>query len=174
VDVVAYSMTVPALAALSLLGAGAGIHLGRSAIGEINPVYFHDQQSPRSFAVLAPGGYRPGAAATVVSEPADFRANGADVGGLPLCDRCGANFVDPVYAAAPGRAAASPGPEPQAVPIPQAHPLWPDTIDRYTSFPVTQEEAQAQANRRAGGDYASEAAGHPVAAEAEEAQPAGM
>ncbi|MGE5721475.1 MAG: hypothetical protein ACM3YM_03360 [Sphingomonadales bacterium] len=170
----AYSTTVPALAALSLLGAGAGVQLGRSAIGEINPVYFHDRLPPRSFADLAPGGYRPDAAATAVSEPADFWANEAGVGGLPLCDHCGANFVDPVYAAAPGRAVTPAGAEPQAGAIAQARPLWPDKIDRYANFPVTQEEAQAQANRRAHPDYTSQAAGQLAATEAEEAQPTGM
>jgi hypothetical protein len=36
------SMTLPIMAGLAILGAAAGVNLGRSAVSEINPAYFSD------------------------------------------------------------------------------------------------------------------------------------
>ncbi len=52
----AHAMTIPIVGALTLVGVGAGIHLGNAAIGEINPMYFSEPET-RFHADLSP--YRP-------------------------------------------------------------------------------------------------------------------
>lgn len=58
----AYFTTVPLIGALALAGVGAGIHLGHSAIAEINPIHFseapsrfHSDLSPNRPSDSAPG-----------------------------------------------------------------------------------------------------------------------
>src|SRR5688572_17930437 len=48
-----HPLTLPAVAGLALLGSGAGIWLGNSAISEINPVYYSEAED-RFHADLAP------------------------------------------------------------------------------------------------------------------------
>jgi hypothetical protein len=51
----AHPMTLPALAGLSIVGMALGVHLGRSAVAEINPAYFSDPEVP-FHADMVPGG----------------------------------------------------------------------------------------------------------------------
>jgi hypothetical protein len=48
-------MTLPALAGLSIVGMALGVHLGRSAVAEINPAYFTEPEVP-FHADMVPGG----------------------------------------------------------------------------------------------------------------------
>lgn len=53
----AHPITLPTLGILALLGTGAGVHLGRSAIAEINPAYFDwSERSSSFYADLTPQG----------------------------------------------------------------------------------------------------------------------
>ena len=45
----AHQLTWPTIGVLALLGTGAGVHLGYSAIAEINPVHFASSQPRSSF-----------------------------------------------------------------------------------------------------------------------------
>lgn len=49
-----HPLTLPALAILSVVGAGVGIQLGRSAIAEINPVHFAEEAPSLFHADLVP------------------------------------------------------------------------------------------------------------------------
>jgi hypothetical protein len=46
--------TVSTLAALTLVGAGAGVYLGQGAIADINPLYFSMPGGTKSYAALTP------------------------------------------------------------------------------------------------------------------------
>ena len=52
----ARSMTLPTVGALALLGVATGLHLGQSAIAEINPVHFSPEKPSNFYADLTPGG----------------------------------------------------------------------------------------------------------------------
>ena len=61
-------MTLPLLGILSLAGAGAGLYLGKAAVGEINPAYFRTPEPRLSYSDLS--GYRsPSWAASQTSLP---------------------------------------------------------------------------------------------------------
>jgi hypothetical protein len=46
--------TVSTLAALTLVGAGVGVHLGQTAIADINPLYFSMPGGTKSYTALTP------------------------------------------------------------------------------------------------------------------------
>lgn len=50
----AHATTFSTLAALALVGAGTGVHLGRSAISQINPLYYSPLNTTKSYAALTP------------------------------------------------------------------------------------------------------------------------
>ncbi len=50
----AHPLSLPTAGLLALLGAGAGIHLGRSAIAEINPIDFGREADSSFYAELTP------------------------------------------------------------------------------------------------------------------------
>ncbi|HEV2746013.1 MAG TPA: hypothetical protein VGW34_01785 [Allosphingosinicella sp.] len=50
----AHPLTLPTVAMLALAGTGLGVHLGRAAIDEINPLYFSMPQATQSYAALTP------------------------------------------------------------------------------------------------------------------------
>lgn len=45
----AFARDLPIISGLALIGAGVGLHLGWSAIGEINPLHFSENQAPSRF-----------------------------------------------------------------------------------------------------------------------------
>lgn len=49
-------MTLPVMTLLALVGTGGGVVLGKSAIGEIDPVHFSAASSSRFYADMVPGG----------------------------------------------------------------------------------------------------------------------
>ena len=66
----AHSLTLPAVGLLALAGIGAGIHLGHSAIAEINPAYF-SEPSTRFHADLSANRPLASAPPTLLSDAKD-------------------------------------------------------------------------------------------------------
>ena len=52
----AHPMTLPTVAILALVGTGLGVHMGKEAISEINPLYFSMPEGTKSYAALTPHG----------------------------------------------------------------------------------------------------------------------
>lgn len=52
----ARAMTLPTVAVLAVLGVATGLHLGHSAIAEINPVHFSPHKPSSFYADMTPGG----------------------------------------------------------------------------------------------------------------------
>lgn len=57
----AYLAQLGMIGMVAVVGIGAGVQLGQSAIAEINPVYFREAET-RFYADLTPAGYSPGTA----------------------------------------------------------------------------------------------------------------
>lgn len=75
----AHQLTWPTIGVLALLGTVAGVHLGYSAIAEINPVYFASREPRSSFhADLVP--HRPSDSAPVALAPDDAMLGAACIG----------------------------------------------------------------------------------------------
>ncbi|MDB5698159.1 MAG: hypothetical protein JWN69_963, partial [Alphaproteobacteria bacterium] len=145
----AYPVALPAMAALSIVGAALGVHLGRSAIAEINPAYFSTPEPTHFFADLAPNVYR----ATTWSDSTDYWANDVNVGGGAACLDCNRNFIDgdsadaalPDWRDTPSADAAD---ERDDEPDDSADPdraARAEQVARYASFPVSVDEAREQA-----------------------------
>lgn len=49
-----HTLTWPVIAGLAVVGAAAGVGLGRSAIAEVNPAYFQDRGGSNFFADMSP------------------------------------------------------------------------------------------------------------------------
>ena len=150
----AYPVALPAMAALSIAGAAIGVQLGRSAIAEINPVYFSTPQSARFFADLTPKAYRLGSSAW--SESTDYWFNELNVSGRSACLDCSGNFVEPesVEAALPEwNESAPPSDRADADAAPEAkgpdRGLTASQIELHASFPLTAEEAYERTRRDA-------------------------
>ena len=154
----AYRKTLPIVAGLSILGAGAGLLLGEAAVSEINPAYystpisrFHADQVPHR---------SPDWAQSQVSAPQEVPYDGLGAG----CIGCG-GAVDQVYAApavatydsswsADARRAA----EVAVAPAEPAPDPALERVARYASYPVSSEEAESRATavqEAEGADYAS-------------------
>ncbi len=83
----AHKLTLPTLSLLALFGAGAGVHLGRSAIAEIDPFYF-SRPASRFHADLTPFG----SAASFSPAPT---AGEAALVAEPGCYGCAPPVADP-------------------------------------------------------------------------------
>ena len=174
----AHPVALPAMAALSIAGAAIGVQLGRSAIAEINPLYFSAPQQGRFFADLAPKSYRLGT--STWSDSTDHWFNELNVSGRGACLDCNRNFVEleTVEATLPDWDEPSP-PRDRA----EADPEDPDRglrasqIEVYASFPVTAEEAMKRTRREPGSGEQGAAlrqAGQPAPGGEEEQVPVGM
>lgn len=172
---------LPVTAALAIAGTIAGVHLGRSAIAEIDPAHFEHAGNGRFFADLVPGGYRPSKADYVRYN--DFWADEASIPAEPECDRCG-QYVEPaefsmeadypsVDIGAYAQAAALPQPA-----IADRAELLPADIQRYATFPITSEEAERRRAPPSGQTARLDEAGperlYPSDGQTEEAVPIGM
>lgn len=147
----AATTTLPIMAGLAILGAAAGINLGRSAVAEINPAYFSDPDE--SFhADLVP--YRSPDWAQV--QAAEYRAAQqpvlvGDLGsGCIGCRDYPIEYVprhDPaVDGYQDGYAASAAEPAPAQIVIvetPAADPAR-ERIAQYASYPVSSDETPAQ------------------------------
>ena len=150
----AHSLTVPTLSVLTLLGAGLGVHLGHSAVAEIDPVYFGDPPA-RFHSDLVP--HRPVAAPHVLA--------GQEVLQLaPACIGCGsvATEIYPIYEApaAPDHsdyaADAAVAELVYAAEVPPAEEAERQVrlarVELYSSYPVSHDEAAALAEAPAADD----------------------
>lgn len=162
------TLTLSAVGALSIAGAALGMHLGHAAIAEINPAYFREPETPFHAALAA-------------NAPQDWdrvQAQEYSQVSVPITSCIGCvNGPVPDYPVAyvPGRdpyieTAVTWWPpqarQPRVVETrttevvyeePQPDPVR-ERIVRYGSYPVTQEEAQAMAERdkSAGADATAE------------------
>jgi hypothetical protein len=152
------TLTLSVVGGLSIAGAALGVTLGRSAIGEINPAYFHEPET-RFHAALAPNlsqdwdqvqarEYDASATAAqcigcvngpVPDYPVDY-VPGRD----PYVDSTAVTR----WPARPPAAVVTVREAPKVVQVeaPAPDPAR-ERIVRYASYPVTQEEAQAMAER---------------------------
>jgi hypothetical protein len=152
-------MTWPVVVGLSVVGAAAGIGLGRSAIAELNPAYFQDRGGSSFFADLAPN--RPvqradwaQVTAAEYQQQANAPAPAPAAGG---CVGCATWPMDPRPVHDPAierslkqawREARAPAPQPEvryvetlvyeAAPAPDPGR---ERIRRYSSYPVTRGQA---------------------------------
>jgi hypothetical protein len=141
--------TLPIMAGLAILGAAAGINLGRSAISEINPAYFSEPEE--SFhADLSP--YRsPDWAQVQAAEAAQQPVLVGDLGsGCIGCRDYPVEYVprhDPaVDGYSDGYAASAPQPaQIVIVETPAAHDPARERIQAYASYPVSSDEKPVQA-----------------------------
>ncbi len=141
----AHKLTLPTLSILVLVGAGAGVHLGRSAIAEIDPLYFSEPPS-RFHADLVP--YRSSVAHSSVLPLPE-----AVLELQPACYGCAAPAADPepVYeapqAAYENRYDAAA--EPVEIADLEAEPSQAELqrqadlarVERYASYRVSEDEA---------------------------------
>jgi hypothetical protein len=142
------STTLPILGGLLVVGAIAGVSLGHSAISEIDPHHFAERPV-RFHANRAP--QRPDWAQVQVRE---YSGAGEFDGLGSGCFGCTARSVQFVTTHGGEAYVESwPEPRPSAAPPEQPERMWveerPDParerLVRYASYPVTQEEADAQA-----------------------------
>ena len=144
-----HSITLPVTAMLALAGAGIGIHLGKSAIAEINPAYFVDpERGTRFHADLV--AYR------TASSPAVQASAIRDAGGAPLYHGCiGCRTYPeeyyPIHEASLGKPREGWAEMSEEVIEPPADDVMASEaddemadIERYARYPVTTEEAQRQ------------------------------
>ena len=140
--------TLPIMAGLAILGAAAGVNLGRSAISEINPAYFTEPDT-RFHADLSP--YRSPDWAQL--QAAEYRAaqQPVPVGDLGSgCIGCRDYPVEYVPRHDPamdgyqdGRSASAAEPVLATVVEPPAPDPHRERIQLYASYPLTEEEVQA-------------------------------
>ena len=142
------------IAALAVTGVGAGLYLGKSAISEIDPIYFSSPyEAPSKFyADLVPGGAKfdppparlqdaslaqglgsgcvlcPVAAETYAYTPHDYGAHGAEFEYASYVDFPAEDVVTDAEEA-----------------VEDAHEAALRTIERYAHFPVSAQEAAEEA-----------------------------
>jgi hypothetical protein len=139
------SMTLPLVAGLAIVGAAGGVSLGRSAIAEINPAYFTDPEVP-FHADLSP--YRSPDWAQV--QAAEYQQEIVPEGLGSGCVGCvplpavylpeqgtwsGGYEEPPVVRIAGYKEASAAGAEP----LPRDPEV--ERIERYASYPITEEPA---------------------------------
>jgi hypothetical protein len=141
----AQAMTLPIVAGLSILGTAFGVHLGRSAVAEINPAYFSEPET-RFHADLVP--YRaPDWAQVQVTEYQDAAlAQGLGTGCVgcreypeeyfPAHDSAVDGYEDGGAASIQYAATETYQGEPEAA---DPDPEW-EQVVRYASYPVSAEE----------------------------------
>ena len=148
----AFARDLPIISGLALIGAGVGLHLGWSAIGEINPLYFSKNQAPSRFhGDLVPNrNYDPGAPLPI------NRANALELG--THCIGCRDYPVDyrpipdpaieQVYAPERERSVAPPveiaAYEPEAPEQAAQRKADLERVELYSRAPVTVEQAAVE------------------------------
>ena len=146
----AHPLTLPTIAVLSLVGAGIGIHLGNASVAEINPLYFSKpDRGSKFYADLTPNAPRNWSA--VQAAELSAAQAGETLHGCVGCRTYPEEYF-PVHEASLGKSRtayapaveeASYEPEP-AVMTPPEPPQFAQ-VARYTSYPMTAEEAQEMA-----------------------------
>jgi hypothetical protein len=145
----AYPVTLPILAGLSLVGTALGVHLGRSAIAEINPAYFSEREAG-FHADLSP--YRsPDWAQVQVTEYQQAALVQGLGDGCVGCREYPEEYYprhDPaVDGLEDGWAASARSEEPieTIAAEPASNPEW-ERVERYASYPVSADEQQAESD----------------------------
>jgi hypothetical protein len=153
-----HALTWPVLAGLSIVGAAAGLQLGRSTIAEVNPAYFQAHEGSAFFADLAPNKPRERAdwsqvTASEYQQQAAAAAPPAAAGG---CVGCATWPVDPRPVRDPAidrtlrqawRETHAPAPRPDVRYVetivyetaPAPDPMR-ERVRRYSTYPVTRAE----------------------------------
>lgn len=162
-------MTVSALAVLSAVGAVVGTHLGRDAVAQINPIFFSELPQTRFLVDDTPTPYRLGTADPVRADSS--WSNVFNAGGRPACLDCPPNFVDPLHAGAEPAARVPRQKSEWDSPVAFERPMSSRELDRYSSFPVTEQEAQEPA---AVPDAYADSSSPQAESGDEQAQPVGM
>lgn len=146
--------TLPALAVATLVGVGLGVHLGRAAIGAVDPFYFTDPAGTESYAELVP--------AASLSRPwsNDLEPDGPDYGWPASCIGCGSGMA--VYEPVPYdgfQDAWTPSPEAETrYAVVETMPAFDaeiesaaadierelQSVERYAYYPVSHEAARSQ------------------------------
>jgi hypothetical protein len=148
------TLTLTAIAGLSIVGAALGVHLGHSAIGEIDPAYFRDPPVPFHSA-LAPN---------LQQDWAQVQATEYGQVAAPITQCIGCidgpvpdypveyvpgrdPYVDTASSGWPPKArrVAIVEQDPEPVQVEAAPDPVRERIVRYSSYPVTQEEAREMA-----------------------------
>jgi hypothetical protein len=149
------TLTLSVIGTLSIAGAAVGVQLGHAAIGEINPAYFREPETPFHAALAANAPQDWDGVQAQEQAPVPITSCIGCVNGPP--PEYPVDYVpgrDPYvdtaavtrWPAPERRAAAAPAVETAQVVYAEAAPdPARERIVRYGSYPVTQEEAQAQA-----------------------------
>jgi hypothetical protein len=150
-DEMGYPIALPAIAGLSILGAASGVWLGKSAVSEINPIYY-DEAETRFHADLAP--YRSPDWSKVQTAELQQASTGEDYG--RFCLGC-IDYPQEVYFARTrepdglddGWSASASYAEPEvytasteAVPVEQSDPEW-RRVQLYAGTRVSAEPERA-------------------------------
>jgi hypothetical protein len=146
--------TLPVIAGLAILGAAAGVNLGRAAIADINPAYF-DEPETRFHADLTP--YR--SPDWAQAQPAGYLAAQQPVlvgnlgSGCVGCADYPVEYVPRHEPAVDGHSAlyAESAPQPAQIVIVETPAADPgrERIQLYSSYPVSGDEKPAEAVRTA-------------------------
>ena len=140
-----HAATISVFAALSVMSAGLGAHLGRDSVAQLKPVFFTERPETRFFTDYTPFPYRLGEPDPVRAD-SDW-ANVFNVSGRPVCVDCPDNFIEPsTPQAAADQAARSEDRGPAPLPAEEAvlpnETALPNEVARYATYPITSEEAR--------------------------------
>jgi hypothetical protein len=144
----AYPMTLPILVGLAVVGTATGVHLGRSAIAEIDPAYFSEPEVP-FHADLVP--YRSPDWAQV--QAAEYERAGSLEGLGSGCVGC-RDYPEEYYPRpdpavdgyADGQAASIAYEPAQTILVEAAPDPGRERVERYAHYPVSAEEEEAPAD----------------------------
>lgn len=141
----AQMLTIPIAALLAVVGVGAGVHLGNSAIDAINPLYFTPIEGTQSYASLS-ANQSPGWAIARKEDAGAMEFGTAGLGsGCVGCRTYPQEYHPQHDGSADGYAASAWTPDDY---VPAQYPAYDESlpddgieqIERYTSYPVTHEE----------------------------------
>jgi hypothetical protein len=162
------------IALLAVLGAATGVVLGRSSIAEIDPIYFSSPESTRFFADLTAQGYS--IELDDVQNPQEFWTSELDVVGRAACFGCrrGNDNRTAVASAEAAAVAAERSAYALQDPVPPA-PRPATDLDRYMTFPISEEEAARERSEDYAASLAADRLGEDSYASSVEAgEPIGM
>ena len=144
-------MTLPMSAMLSLAGAALGIYLGNSAIAEINPAYFTSPERGTSFHSDLAGYRSPDSASGAQANLYDAASTEPLYHGCIGCRSYPEDYL-PVHEASLGKVHAGWASTSYEVPAEPADDVMTpqrarslSDIERYARYPITMEDAEADA-----------------------------
>lgn len=137
-----YPMNIVMTALLAVLGVGTGVHLGRSAIAEINPLYYSEPQAGASYAELSGYG-RPREASPPAGEP-EYAMAGLGTGCIG-CRTYPEEYYPQTEPQVDGYAASARAPREELVPQyavyeAGAYAQASDEVTAYSNYPVSEDE----------------------------------